>query len=180
MPTLVYLYGPPAAGKLTIAEGLAPLTGYRLFHNHLTVNALTPVFDFGTLAFAEVLHRVRLDVLATAAASGIDLIFTNNSVWRGSDGRARFAAFADDAAHAVASAGGRTIFVRVTAPSEVLESRLADESRRVHGKLLHVDRLRELLDGYDLSPLHPDDVTIDSDALAPDEAARAIATALTR
>ena len=32
-PLLVYLYGPPAAGKLTIAEKVRALTGFRLFHN---------------------------------------------------------------------------------------------------------------------------------------------------
>ncbi len=30
-PLLVYLYGPPAAGKLTIAEKVRDLTGFRLF-----------------------------------------------------------------------------------------------------------------------------------------------------
>lgn len=46
--TLVYLYGPPASGKLTIAGPLSELTGMPLFHNHLTVNALRPVFAFGS------------------------------------------------------------------------------------------------------------------------------------
>jgi hypothetical protein len=36
--TLVYIYGPPASGKLTIAGRLSELTGIPLFHNHLTVN----------------------------------------------------------------------------------------------------------------------------------------------
>ncbi len=40
--TLVYLYGPPAVGKLTVATELQRLTGFRLFHNHLTVDALRP------------------------------------------------------------------------------------------------------------------------------------------
>ena len=85
--TLVYLYGPPAAGKLTIAERLAERNGWRLFHNHLTVNTITPVFDFGSPPFTEVLHRLRLDVFATAARSGVGLIFTNNSAWSGKNTR---------------------------------------------------------------------------------------------
>ena len=55
MATLVYLDGPPAAGKLTVATALAERTGYRLFHNHLTVDALAPVFGFGTPAFERLL-----------------------------------------------------------------------------------------------------------------------------
>lgn len=177
MTSLVYLYGPPAAGKLTIATRLADLTGARLFHNHITVDAITPVFQFASEPFTEVLHRLRLDVFATATRHGIDLIFTNNSAWRGSDGRERFAAFADAAAHAVAEEGGTTLFVQVTAPAAVLEGRVADPSRRAHGKLVDPSRLREMLAVHDPSPLHPDDLVVDSSQLDPDAAARRIATA---
>jgi hypothetical protein len=44
-PTLTYLYGPPAVGKLTVATPLAEVTGHRLFHNHLSVNAVRPIFE---------------------------------------------------------------------------------------------------------------------------------------
>ncbi|MEO1956129.1 MAG: AAA family ATPase, partial [Gammaproteobacteria bacterium] len=33
---VIFLYGPPASGKLTIAKKLADKTGISLFHNHLT------------------------------------------------------------------------------------------------------------------------------------------------
>ena len=36
--TLVFIYGPPGVGKLTTARALAELTGFRVFHDHLTVN----------------------------------------------------------------------------------------------------------------------------------------------
>ncbi len=41
---LVFIYGPPGVGKLTVATALATLTGYRLCHNHLTVNLVTALF----------------------------------------------------------------------------------------------------------------------------------------
>jgi hypothetical protein len=180
MSTLVYLYGPPAAGKLTIAERLAELTGSRLFHNHLTVNAITPVFGFASPAFTEVLHRLRLDVFATAARAGVDLIFTNNSAWSGQDARQRFVTFADSAARVVAQHGGTTRFVQIMAPLSVLESRLADDSRRAHGKLVDVQRLRELFATYDAAPLHPDDLIVSSSDLSPEEAAGRIAADVAR
>jgi hypothetical protein len=55
---------------------------------------------------------------------------------------------------------------------------LANESRRAHDKLLDVVRLRELLAELDPSPLHPDDLTIDTEQLSPEESARAIMAAL--
>lgn len=43
---LVFLYGPPAVGKLTVATILAEKTGYTLFHNHQIINLLRNVFGF--------------------------------------------------------------------------------------------------------------------------------------
>jgi predicted kinase len=175
---LVYLYGPPASGKLTVAGRLAELSGYRLFHNHLTVNALRPVFDFGTEPFNQVVHRLRLDVFETAAQAGIDMIFTNNSAWPGPDGRARFAAFADAARRVTEAGGGQTLFVRLTAPLAVLEERVASESRQAHGKLVDVARLRDLLAELDQASLNPGDLIIDTSQVAPEQAAAIIFAAL--
>lgn len=180
MATLVYLYGPPAAGKLTIGQLVAERTGFRLFHNHLTVNAVREIFPFGSPAFVEVLHRLRLDVFSTAARIGTSLVFTNNSIWGGDDGRARFAAFADRAARVVADEGGRTLFVSLTAPVGELEARVPADSRRAHGKLVDVDRLREMLASHDPSPLHDDDLVIDTGVRRADEAAEQIVATLER
>lgn len=176
--TLVYLYGPPASGKLTVAGRLAEQSGYRLFHNHLTVNAIRPVLDFGSEPFVEVLHRLRLDVFAAAARGGIDVIFTNNSAWAGHDGRARFAAFAGRAKRVTEEGGGKVCFVRITAPLAVLTERVAAESRRAHGKLLDPARLREVVASLDETSLYPDDLVIDTSVASPDEAARVILQAL--
>jgi chloramphenicol 3-O-phosphotransferase len=176
--TLVYLYGPPACGKLTVAGRLSELTGIPVFHNHLTVNALRPVFAFGTPPFVEANWKMRLAVFEVAASAGVSLIFTNNSAWSGPDPRARFEEAADSSRRIMESHGGRTVFVRLTAPRSALEERLANESRRAHGKLLDVARLRELLAELDPSPLHPDDLTIDTGQLSPEESARTIMAAL--
>jgi len=179
VPVLVYLYGPPASGKLTIAEQFARLSGYPLFHNHLTVNAVRAVFPFGSPPFTDVLHRVRLDVFETAARSGLSLIFTNNSAWSGADGYSRFCAFAARARGVFEGGGGRVRFVRVTAPQAILEQRLDEQSRREHGKLLEIDRLRELTDGLDQTSLYPDDLVIDTSQMSPEDAALAVFEALT-
>ena len=178
--TLVYLYGPPASGKLTVAIRLSELTGIPLFHNHLTVNAVRPIFGFGTPAFTEAIHAMRRGVFTAAARAGVSLIFTNNSAWFGADPRARFEAAAEAARTIMAGHGGRTLFVRLTAPASAMEARVANESRQAHDKLVDVVRLLELLDSYDPSSLHPDDLVIDTGRLSPDEAAKLIAAGLPR
>jgi predicted kinase len=175
---LVYLYGPPACGKLTVAGRLAELSGYRLFHNHLTVNAVRSVFDFGTEPFDQLVRQLRLDILRTAASAGIDVIFTNNSAWRDPDGRARFAAFAESVKRSTEEGGGSVLFVRLTAPLEILEERVGDESRLEHGKLSDVGRLREMVADLDQTSLYPGDLVIDTSQVTPDEAARIIVAEL--
>ena len=179
-PLLVYLYGPPAVGKLAIAEELQRLTDFRLFHNHLTVNAVREVFEFGTPAFAGVVRRIRLDVFATAMRVGTSVIFTNNSAWGQDDGNDRFRQFASEAARAVHDAGGTPLFVHLTAPLDVLESRLGNSSRRDHGKLVDVRRLRELVAKLDSSPLERDHLSLDTSRASVEEAAQVIAAAAAR
>ena len=169
--TLVYLYGPPAVGKLTVARELQRQSGFKLFHNHLTVDAVRPVFDFATPPFTEVIHRLRLDVFETAADHGIDVIFTNNSVWGIPEGRALFVAFAEEAKIRVQRAGGKVLFVQLTAPTDTLIDRVGSPSRHDLGKLVKPERLRQLLAQLDPAPLHPDDVVIDTAHLQPTEAA---------
>jgi hypothetical protein len=74
---VIMLYGAPGVGKLTTARELQRLTGYRLFHNHLTVDLVAAVFDFGTAAFRELREQIWLDVMRRAAHEGVSgLIFT--------------------------------------------------------------------------------------------------------
>lgn len=172
---LVYIYGPPASGKLTVAERLAELTGLPLFHNHLTVNAVRPVFEFGSPPFRRALLQIRMTVFEVAAEAGISLIYTNNSVWAGPDGRGQFVEFAETTRRMVESHGSTTFFARLTAPVAALEERLANESRQSHMKLTDVGQLRAMLADFDPSPLHPEDLTIDTSVTGPDDAARIIA-----
>ena len=110
---------------------------------------------------------MRHAVFEAAANAGISLIFTNNSAWSRPDPRARFEAAAANARRIMASHGGRTVFVRLTAPQSALEERVANESRQAHDKLVDVGRLRELLADFDASPLHPDDLVIDTGRIEP-------------
>lgn len=67
---LVILYGAPASGKLTIAKKVAEATGYKLFHNHLTVDLLKELLEFGTPEFYELNQQLKLDLLEATAKQG--------------------------------------------------------------------------------------------------------------
>ncbi len=76
---LVFLFGLPGSGKLTVAKELSALTGWKLLHNHLTVDLLLAVFPFDCKQFIELREQIWLSMFAAAAASEMPgLIFTFN------------------------------------------------------------------------------------------------------
>ncbi len=80
----IFLYGFPGVGKLTVAREkltvareLAELTGFKLFHNHLTVDLIASVFDFGSEPFVELREKIWLAVFSEAVETDLTgLIFT--------------------------------------------------------------------------------------------------------
>lgn len=167
---LIFIHGPAAAGKLTVARALAELTGLPLFHNHLTVDALTPVFPFGSDAFVALREQTWLSVFGEAARRGTSLIFTFTPE------RTVRPSFVDAAVDAVTSAGGAVRFVRLTCDGDERERRAESESRRLYGKLCSRDLLRELesAGAFEYPALPNSGLTIDTGRTAPAEAAAAI------
>ena len=74
---LLLIIGPPAVGKATVGKAIAHLTGMKLFHNHHSIEAVLPVFDYGTPQFQRLVELIREETFREAAASDIPgLIFT--------------------------------------------------------------------------------------------------------
>ncbi len=171
---LVFIHGPAASGKLTVARELAALTGLPLFHNHLVVDALLAVFPFGSPAFVELREAMWLDVFKAAAAEGRSLIFTFHP-------EASVAPdFPERVARLVEAAGGGVDFVALVCAPEVVEARVEAASRQASGKLSSLALLRELeaKGAFAYPPLPPAAVEVDTGAMAPAEAAARIADAL--
>ena len=74
---LVFIYGPPAVGKLTVAKELLKLTGFKVFHNHLTIDLVKSIFEWGEGPFWELVDRFRLELVKAATEANIPgVIFT--------------------------------------------------------------------------------------------------------
>ena len=130
---LIFLYGLPATGKLTVARELAAMTGYKLFHNHLTVDLLLSVFDFGSPGFVALREQIWLSVFDQAGLSQLaGLIFTfapEPTVRPG---------FPKMVLAAVEKGGGEVDFVELVCPHGELRRRLGSPSRLEHRKLISV------------------------------------------
>lgn len=174
-PRLVFLYGPPAVGKLTVARAVADRLPFKILHSHVTIDAVTEVLPFGSDMFWGVVRRFRRDLVRAAAEEGINLIYTY--VFAPGD-----APHVSDVASAFEQAGGEVWFVQLLAPREVLLQRVRSDSRKQHGKIIDPEALGRVLDEYDcFTPVpHRDSLTIDLAATSARDAADLIVDHITR
>jgi len=82
-PTLVFLFGPPAVGKMTVGQELERLTGFRLFHLHQIIDLVLGYFPYSTDAdssYERLVVSFRRRFFEEAARSGLNVITTAG--WR--------------------------------------------------------------------------------------------------
>jgi hypothetical protein len=167
----VYLYGPTGVGKLTVARELVALTGYRLLHNHLTVNLVSTLFQYGTADFTRLLRQLRLLMMEEAVRADIDLVVTNVNT-----GSADQRAFIQSLTEVIAAGGGTTAFVQLRCRHDVWLQRIASESRLAESKPTDPDvilRLFENKDPFARLPFEPL-LTLDTTHLSPVDVAAQI------
>jgi cytidylate kinase len=173
--TLAVLHGPPACGKLTIARELSRLTGFRLFHNHLTVDMLLSVFEFASPPFAKLREEIWTAVMREAALARLPgLIFTFTPERSVSEG------FLMRLAGDAEAAGASIRFFELICPEHEIERRLQSATRKAFGKLQSVELYRQLReDGFFSVPDTPaGELVIDTSELAPDQSAALILKSL--
>jgi chloramphenicol 3-O-phosphotransferase len=172
---LIVLYGLPGVGKLTVARELSRLTGFRLFHNHLTVDLITSLFDFGTPPFRELREEIWLSLMARAAAervAGLIFTFVFEQTMRDD--------FIPSLRAAVEKHGGAVRLVELVCSQAALASRVEDPERARYGKIRSRALLEQLLAAHALrtpSWVRPD-FRLDTTDLSAAEAARQIQAAL--
>lgn len=167
---LIFIYGAPAAGKLTVANEIAKQTDFKVFHNHLSIDAIVPIFEFGSESFWKLVHLIRFETITEAARVQQNLIYTFC-----------YAKDTDDAHVAkiietVEANGGEVCFVLLTCKVSELEKRVLAESRKNFGKANNLEILREILEKHDLFPPVPfrESLQIDNTNLSSEATARKI------
>jgi hypothetical protein len=167
---LIFIYGPPAVGKLTVAEELSARSGYGVFHNHLTVDLVRPLFSRDHPAFQPLLEKLRLDAIETAATEGLTgLIFTFCYL------HPVDLDFVGSIVERVESHDGHVHFVQLTASPQVLEGRVVGESRLRFRKIHTVEKLKRVVAQDFWTPIPGvESMVIDNSTVSPEEAATRI------
>jgi hypothetical protein len=123
---LLVIFGPSAVGKMTVGREVARLTGYKLFHNHMTVEPVLELFEFGSPPFERLVSEFRTRVIEEAAESDLPgLVFT--FVW-GLD-HPGDKKLVDGYVDIVESRGGTVSYVELYAPQEERIARNATPDR---------------------------------------------------
>jgi hypothetical protein len=145
---LIYIYGPPAVGKLTVARELGRLTSFAVFDNHLSMDCVVPVFGIGTPSATKLVTQIRHLVIEEAAREGVSLIFT--FVYA----HPLDADYVEIVCGLVERHGGSVDLVQLTCDAAVQEQRVG-LGDRVGRKLDSIVGLRRYMEEYDLSTAVP-------------------------
>ena len=172
---LIFIYGMPATGKLTVARELARITGFNVFHNHLAVDLLLSIFEFGSTPFVELREEIWISVFRQAAeheVPGLIFTFAPEATVR--------PAFISTAVKTIAESGGMMDFVELTCSLEELKRRIPDPARLQYKKLSSVALFEQLHAGGTFSDFAMPEprISLDTSVCSPARAALEIARAL--
>lgn len=169
---LIFLYGPPAVGKLTIAKELAQLLDIPLVDNHSIVNPIARVFGWGHPEQQRLAHEFRVEFFGTAAREGKSIITTCGG------GGQYYDYFIKAVLESVRKNGGDVIFIHLTAPKEALLERVTHQSRVEKFTIAKKEKLLEI---FEHNPdvfaraLVPEHLEVDTSTHTPIESAQIIA-----
>ncbi|WP_282942183.1 AAA family ATPase [Paenibacillus sp. RC67] len=112
---LIILFGPQAVGKMTVGQELEKITELKLFHNHMTIELVSPYFSYGSDVGKRLVRLFRKEIFEEVAKSQLEgLIFTY--VWS-LDMKSDWD-YVHEISHIFESKGGEVYFVELEADLE--------------------------------------------------------------
>jgi len=161
---LFFIYGPPASGKLTIAEKLSERTAIPLFHNHLSRDLVKDIYKDKLRDNYELVDRIRFDVLDYCSKNNTDLIFTY--VYEGSDDDENVRQFI----RTIENNEGEVIFIELSASQNDLIDRVNNESRKRYKKLTDPEIMKDITQDMSIYSIpFVEALKIDTSVLSPDD-----------
>jgi hypothetical protein len=168
---LIFIYGPSAVGKLTVANALAAQTGFGVVHNHLTHDLACALFDEKTDEFRQLCDHLRCEIFTKAVQKDVaGLIFTFGYRVNLSDN------FVKQVISIVESGGGKVYFIQLKCSLEKQLERVVSETRKCFKKIVAVEELRKEMEEhvFDQTIRWIDSLIIDNSYIEPSIAAKMV------
>ena len=177
----ILIFGPQAVGKMTVGHELEKITGLKLFHNHMTIELVSPFFDYGTKTGRRLVKLFRKEIFEEVAKSDLKgIIFTY--IWALSTKEDWD--YVDKVCDIFESKGGTVYFVELEADTEERLERNKSPHRLDHKPTKrNIDRsekdLKESMENYRLNSKNGEIkrenyIKIDNTNLSPEETAKII------
>lgn len=126
---LVIIFGPQAVGKMTVGHELEKITGLKLFHNHMTIELVSPFFSYSTETGKRLVTLFREEIFKEVAHSDLEgLIFTY--LWNFDDKGDQ--AYIENVAKIFKDKGSEVYYVELEADTEERIRRNKTEHRLAH------------------------------------------------
>lgn len=168
---LVWIHGPPAAGKLTVAKQLKANYGFKLLHNHLAVDLCLSIYDFvGDRDFHDYADFIRRTVLTRAKELGVKRMAMTYMVCAEKDRHEvqEYLNFFNEQEIEVFP-------VQLCPKADVLLERVSTEERKTSSKISKPEFLAKLIAATKFSPIeHERLLVIDNSDISPSDAAARI------
>ncbi len=170
MTYLVFIYGPPAAGKYTIAKALAAQLNWPLFHNHVVIDCVETLLTREDRGFLGACADVRCALTKRALESARSLV-TTFVYGEGVDD-----AFLKQMIDIATTAHARFCAVQLYCSVATLHARCVAPYRVAMGKIAEPQKLQSMLVEYSCFSQIPDaeSLVIDTEALSVEQSVRAI------
>ena len=167
---LIVLYGLPAVGKLTVAREVSKLTGFNVFHNHLSFDLVSSVLKKKDDFFWKAVRKVRFDMFKLAAKKEKCIITT--ACYLGKESDMYFKPLIS-----LAKKEKITLkFVNIFCSEKELLKRVCEDSRKSYGKLTCPKKLKKDIDNVGIQGTIPyvKSLEIDNTKLSSKKVAKSI------
>lgn len=170
---LVILYGPPAAGKLTVAQNLAKISDIHVFDNHQVIDMIEPIVTREYPGFAELIYQTQQNILEAAVrAAQTNVVMT----FPYASNLERDVQFITKLTVTSRKLGADVYPVFLKCSNDTMLKRAVEPSRKSRGKITTTEIMNTMIEKYKLDEPAPvkGSVTIDTDQVSATKAASQI------
>lgn len=173
-PKIIFIYGPVAVGKLTVAQVLSEKTGFKLTHNHAINDVVDKIFKRGTSENGNTKLFLRNYLMTQAIKAKVSLVttytYSHDYVYPSGLKEEKFV---QDLSKKLTKLGAEFLPVHLKAQHKALLRRVTGSSRKNFGKLKDKKILKESLEtkDWDTSPKLKNNLVIDNTKLSPNKVA---------